>query len=152
MHIPGEDADSLVESAMAAVGLDGADIRCPWQIARMMGIRVEALIDGPTHGQFDLEHAVARVRLSRCAAVTRWRLAHELGHLVLCLHGLAMPHDEGLASRCARSLCMGRRHVLRALRRSAPQDFVQDHAGWLPAEQVGLRVWEVSQSLRQLVG
>lgn len=92
------------------------------------------------------------MKLNRCPAVTRWRLAHEVGHLVLCLNGILMPHDESLASRCGRAVCLSRSYILRALDGMSPQELAVHHSEWLPLEQVTLRVWEVRQSVRRMTG
>ena len=150
--MPEEDADSLVESAMAAVQLDGADIRCPWEVARKFNIRVDALVEGPAHGRFCLNESLAQIRLNRCEAVNNWRLAHELGHLVLCLAGILMPHSERLATRCGRAICLPRRYVLRCLGHMSRGEIVDHHSYLIPAEHLDERVWEVQQSIPGRVG
>lgn len=150
--MPEEDADSLVESAMAAVQLDGADIRCPWEVARRFNIKVEALVEGPAHGRFVLSKSLAQVRLNRCEAVNNWRLAHELGHLVLCLAGILMPHSERLATRCGRAICLSRPYIIRSLNYFSRGEIVAHHSYIIPAEHLDERVWEVQQSLLGKVG
>lgn len=150
---PWSDADAIVEAGLISVQLDGADHRCPVVVFELFGIARVPLPPGELEGVLSLETATAAYCMIGPDALVRWRAWHEGGHLMLCLSGYRLPHDEALASRCGRALAMSRRFVLRLLDEGwRDYEIVQGYAWWLPEEQTERRIWEVRRSAMRRVG
>ena len=150
---PWSDADAITEAGLISVQLDGADRRCPVVVFELFGIARVPLPPGELEGVLSIEKATASYCMIGSEAQVRWRGCHEGGHLMLCLSGHRLPHDEALASRCGRALAMSRRFVLRLLDEGwRDYEIVQEYAWWLPEEQTERRIWEVRRSAMRRVG
>jgi len=149
---PRDDADAIVESCLATVGMDSANTRCPVVVFKAFGVTRAPLPPGEIEGSFSLDNACASYCMIGPDAVVRWRACHECGHLMLHLVGRRLPHDESLASRCGRALAISRGYMLALLACHRDHEITGYFASWLPEEQTDRRIWEVRRSVIRLVG
>lgn len=148
------EADALVESALARIGMDGMDERDPLAVIYQFKWRVRVLAGGITQGfTNDKKREVGLSFLGSEQAINK-DAAHEAGHVVQYRMRARTPHCEDFTDAVGRAIVIGRAGMLRRLNRLPTTAAVVDsYAHLLPAEEVARRLWEVRRAImRRMTG
>lgn len=148
------EADALVESVLAKIGLDGLEERDPVAVIYQLKWKVRVLGGGIARGFTNDKTREVGLTFLGSEQASNWDACHEAGHVVQYEARSLTPHCEDFTDAVGRAIVMGRAGVLRRLNRlPTSADVVDSYAHMLPSAQVAQRVWEVRRAMmRRLTG